>query len=87
MKYKLILSIVAIACGVTFTGCKPAPLVEVKIETVWTPEQYNANRTWSTAHPHTIVTRLDTGERMWIRHHTWGTPGEVILISECKLNR
>ena len=86
-KLKLVLCGAAVACGAVLGGCKPAPLVEVTIESVWTTEQYRANWSMTTTFPHVIATRKDTGERVIILRDTWGKPGETIKISADRIMR
>jgi hypothetical protein len=82
-KMKLVLWGAAVACSAALGGCKkPSQLVEVKIEAVWTTEQYHSNWSMATTFPHVIATRKDTGERVMIMRDTWGKPGDTFKISE-----
>lgn len=89
MKHALILAMVMAV--MVLTGCGVLnPIdntpVKVRIVTVWTQADYNRYGVWNSAFPHTVVERLDTGERVMIQRDTWGKTGDVFSIKECNLH-
>jgi len=87
MKRLLTLAMLAM---LVMTGCNPLDQtpVKVKIVTVWTQADYDKAAAGSGCimHPHVVVERLDTGERIMIQRDTWGKTGDVFTIKGCNLH-
>lgn len=77
MKRILLILLVMLACG-----CGSRQLVEVKIVSVWTQEDYGNAKGSSCFYPHTTVERQDTLERIRIRGSTYGKVGDTFMLRD-----
>jgi len=72
-----------------FAGCDAFDQtpVKVRVMVVWTLDDYVRSPSCGgqVPYPHTIVERLDTGERVFLKGHTWGNTGDVFSIRQCNL--